>query len=404
MPLEKLRWLGERALRLPDGFELQRNVARVVEERRRMLEGELPLDWGMAETLAYATLLHEGHAIRLSGQDSVRGTFAHRHAGYHDQKTFQTHVPLAHLFAGQPRFEAINSLLSELAVLGFEYGYATSSPNTLVIWEAQFGDFANGAQMVIDQFIASGYLKWGRLCQLTLFLPHGFEGQGPEHSSARLERFLQLCAELNMRVWVPTTPGQFFHLLRDQIKRRFRRPLIVMTPKSLLRHPLSKSSLETFSRGALATVQPEQDALDAAAVRRVVLCSGKVYFDLLGARRERAIDDIAILRVEQLYPFPRRRLGELLQRYPSAEEIVWCQEEPRNQGAWYQIQHHLRVLTRTDQSLGYAGRAPSASPACGDAGLHRAQQQALVDAALAKGRVEDPGERLEDTDEHHLGW
>jgi len=404
VPLEKLRWLGERALRLPDGFELQRNVARVVEERRRMLEGELPLDWGMAETLAYATLLHEGHAIRLSGQDSVRGTFAHRHAGYHDQNTFQTHVPLAHLFAGQPRFEAINSLLSELAVLGFEYGYATSSPNTLVIWEAQFGDFANGAQMVIDQFIASGYLKWGRLCQLTLFLPHGFEGQGPEHSSARLERFLQLCAELNMRVWVPTTPGQFFHLLRDQIKRRFRRPLIVMTPKSLLRHPLSKSSLETFSRGALATVQPEQDALDAAAVRRVVLCSGKVYFDLLGARRERAIDDIAILRVEQLYPFPRRRLGELLQRYPSAEEIVWCQEEPRNQGAWYQIQHHLRVLTRTDQSLGYAGRAPSASPACGDAGLHRAQQQALVDAALAKGRVEDPGERLEDTDEHHLGW
>jgi len=404
VPVEKLRWLGERALRLPEGFALQRNVARVVEERRRMLAGELPLDWGMAETLAYATLLHEGHAIRLSGQDSVRGTFAHRHAGYHDQQTYRTHVPLAQLFAGQPRFEVINSLLSELAVLGFEYGYATSSPNTLVIWEAQFGDFANGAQMVIDQFIASGYLKWGRLCQLTLFLPHGFEGQGPEHSSARLERFLQLCAELNMRVWVPTTPAQFFHLLRDQIKRRFRRPLIVMTPKSLLRHPLSKSSLEAFSRGALATVQPEQDPLEPAAVRRVVLCSGKVYFDLLGARRERAIDDIAIMRVEQLYPFPRRRLAELFERYPAATEIVWCQEEPRNQGAWYQIQHHLRVLTRPDQSLGYAGRAPSASPACGDAGLHRAQQQALVDVALALGRVEDPGERLEDTDEHHIGW
>jgi 2-oxoglutarate dehydrogenase E1 component len=358
----------------------------------------------MAETLAYATLLHEGHAIRLSGQDSVRGTFAHRHAAYHDQKTYRTYVPLTRLFAGQPRFEVINSLLSELAVLGFEYGYATSSPNTLVIWEAQFGDFANGSQIVIDQFIASGYLKWGRLCQLTLFLPHGFEGQGPEHSSARLERFLQLCAELNMRLWVPTTPAQFFHLLRDQVKRRFRRPLVVMTPKSLLRHPLSKSSLDAFSHGALATVQPEPDALETASVRRLVLCSGKVFFDLLAARRERGIDDIAILRVEQLYPFPRRRLAELLAQYPAASEIVWCQEEPRNQGAWYQIQHHLRVLTRAEQSLGYAGRAPSASPACGDTALHRAQQQALVDTALAVGRVEDPGERLEDTDEHHLGW
>ncbi|MCB1774860.1 MAG: 2-oxoglutarate dehydrogenase E1 component, partial [Gammaproteobacteria bacterium] len=226
------------------------------------------------------------------------------------------------------------------------------------------------------------------------------EGQGPEHSSARLERFLQLCAELNMRVWVPTTPAQFFHLLRDQIKRRFRRPLVVMTPKSLLRHPLSKSSLDAFTDGALAVVQPESDKLDATVVRRVVLCSGKVYFDLLAERRLREIHDIAILRIEQLYPFPRRRLGELLAAYPAAAEIVWCQEEPRNQGAWYQIQHHLRVVTRDDQMLGYAGRAPSASPACGDAALHRAQQQALVDVALSAGRVEDPGERLEDTDEH----
>jgi 2-oxoglutarate dehydrogenase E1 component len=400
VPLERLRSLGERALKLPDGFELQRNVARVVDERWRMLRGEIPLDWGMAETLAYATLLQEGHAVRLSGQDSVRGTFAHRHAAYHDQQTFARHVPLADLFDGQPQFEVINSLLSELAVLGFEYGYATSKPDTLVIWEAQFGDFANGAQIVIDQFIGSGFLKWGRLCQLTLFLPHGFEGQGPEHSSARLERFLQLCAELNMRVWVPTTPAQFFHLLRDQIKRRFRRPLVVMTPKSLLRHPLSKSTLGALSDGALATVQPEADPLQPAAVRRVVLCSGKVYFDLLAARRERGIADIAILRVEQLYPFPRRRLGELLGAYPTVMEIVWCQEEPRNQGAWYQIQHHLRVLTRAEQSLGYAGRAPSASPACGDAALHRVQQEALVNVALAPGRVEDPGERLEDTDAH----
>jgi 2-oxoglutarate dehydrogenase E1 component len=399
---ERLRVLGEKALRVPDGFDMQRNVARVVDERRRMLAGEVLLDWGMAETLAYATLLDEGFAIRLSGQDSIRGTFAHRHAAFHDQTTFDRYMPLAHLAPDQPRFEVINSLLSELAVLGFEYGYATSSPNTLVIWEAQFGDFANGAQMVIDQFIASGYLKWGRLCQLTLFLPHGFEGQGPEHSSARLERFLQLCAELNMRVWVPTTPAQFFHLLRDQIKRRFRRPLVVMTPKSLLRHPLSKSRLSALTGGALAVVQPEQDAIEPTTVRRVVLCSGKVYYDLLAERRLREIQDVAILRIEQLYPFPRRRLAEWLMSYTAAREIVWCQEEPRNQGAWYQIQHHLRVLTRMGQVLGYAGRAPSASPACGDAALHRRQQQALVDVALSTHRVEDPGERLEDTDEHHL--
>ena len=401
---ERLKSLGARAVQVPEGCELQRGVARVVAEREAMLAGQLPLDWGMAEILAYATLLDEGHAVRLSGQDSIRGTFAHRHASYHDQKTYRNHIPLASLSDDQPRFELINSLLSELAVLGFEYGYATSSPDTLVIWEAQFGDFANGAQMIIDQFISSGYLKWDRLCQLTLFLPHGFEGQGPEHSSARLERFLQLCAELNMRVWVPTTPAQFFHLLRDQIKRRFRRPLVVMTPKSLLRHPLSKSSLDAFSEGALAPVQPEADELDTVSVRRVVLCSGKVYFDLLGERRKREIRDIAILRIEQLYPFPRRRLGQLLGDYAAASEIVWCQEEPRNQGAWYQIQHHLRVLTRENQTLGYAGRAPSASPACGNAGLHAAQQRALVETALAAGPIDDPGERLEDTDEHDLGW
>jgi 2-oxoglutarate dehydrogenase E1 component len=368
-----------------------------------MLSGELPLDWGMAETLAYATLLEEGYAIRLSGQDSGRGTFAHRHAVLHHQDARKTCTPLARLFAGQPRFEVINSLLSELAALAFEYGYATSSPETLVVWEAQFGDFANCAQVVIDQFISSGYLKWDRLCQLTLFLPHGFEGMGPEHSSARLERFLQLCAELNMRVWVPTTPAQLFHLLRDQMKRRFRRPLIVMTPKSLLRHPLSVSTLDALSGGALAAVQPEVDAIDAARVRRVVLCSGKVFFDLLAARRERGIADIAILRVEQLYPFPRRRLRDLLDQYRNAGEIVWCQEDPRNQGAWYQIQHHLRAIKHGEQSLGYAGRPPSASPACGYPRLHQLQQQALVDTALAEHAVDDPGERLDDTDTHPSG-
>ena len=368
-----------------------------------MLAGELAVDWGMAETLAYATLLEEGYAIRLSGQDSQRGTFAHRHAAVYHQNERRTYVPLAHMFEGQPRFQVINSLLSELAALAFEYGYATTSPNTLVIWEAQFGDFGNGAQIVIDQFISSGYLKWGRLCPLTLFLPHGFDGQGPEHSSARLERYLQLCAELNMRVWVPTSPAQLFHLLRDQIKRDFRRPLIVMMPKSLLRHPLSTSKLDAFVNGALALVQPDLDAIEPAGVRRVVLCSGKVFFDLLEARRKREISDIVLLRIEQLYPFPRHRLREMLDQYSDAREIVWCQEEPRNQGAWYQIQHHLRAIKHGEQTLGYAGRSPSASPACGYAQLHNAQQQALVDTALSKHPVDDPGERLEDIDTHFAG-
>ena len=400
VPLETLARLGARTLAVPEDFVLHRGVSQVLARRQRMLNGELPLDWGMAETLAYATLLAEGYAVRLSGQDSGRGTFAHRHAELHHQEERRRHVPLARLFEGQPRFELINSPLSELAVLAFEYGYATSSPNTMVIWEAQFGDFANCAQVVVDQFISSGYLKWGRLCHLTLLLPHGFEGLGPEHSSARLERFLQLSAELNMRVWVPTTPAQFFHLLRDQMKRAFRRPLIVMTPKSLLRHPLSSSTLDALADGGLAVVQPEIDPMEPEQVRRVVLCSGKVFFQLLAARRELGSADIAILRVEQLYPFPRRALRQLLDQYANVHELVWCQEEPRNQGAWYQIQHHLRALKHGDQSLGYAGRPPSASPACGYPRLHQMQQQALIDTALSPKPVDDPGERLEDTDTH----
>jgi len=403
VPLETLTRLGSRALEVPHDFVIHHGVAKVFEARRHMLNGDKPLDWGMAETLAYATLLEEGFAIRLSGQDTQRGTFAHRHAALNHQNERRSYVPLAHLFDGQPRFWVINSLLSELAALAFEYGYATSSPNTLVVWEAQFGDFGNCAQVVIDQFISSGYLKWGRLCPLTLFLPHGFDGQGPEHSSARLERYLQLSAELNMRVWVPTTPAQLFHLLRDQIKRDFRRPLIVMTPKSLLRHPLSTSPLEAFTQGVLALVKPEIDPIVPEIVRRVVLCSGKVFFDLIEARREREINDIAIVRIEQLYPFPRHPLREILDHYTDAQEIVWCQEEPRNQGAWYQIQHHLRALKHGDQSLGYAGRPPSASPACGYAQLHHAQQQALIEIALSESPVDDPGERLEDTDTHFPG-
>lgn len=395
-----LKKLGEKILSIPDSITLHSRVKKVLQSRAAMLQGKQPLDWGMAENLAYATLLNEGASIRLSGQDSGRGTFSHRHAVLHDQQTDELYIPLKHVTDQGPKFEVINSMLSELAVLAFEYGYATSSPETLVIWEAQFGDFGNCAQVVIDQFISSGFLKWGRFCQLTLFLPHGFEGQGPEHSSARLERFLQLCAELNMRVWNPSTPAQLFHLMRDQQKRDFRRPLVVMTPKSLLRHPLSTSSLEELTSGSLSLIIEEIDDLNVTDVRRVVLCSGKVYFDLLKTRREREITDIAILRIEQLYPFPRRTLKGILEQYVYAQELVWCQEEPRNQGAWYQIQHHLRVSKVKTMTLGYAGRPPSASPACGNMKLHMQQQQELVDRALSVDPVDDPGERLEDIDIH----
>lgn len=397
---ELLQQLGQQALQLPEGFALHSRVERVMQQRQSMLQGEMPLDWGMAETLAYASLLHEGVNIRLTGQDTGRGTFAHRHAMLFDQNSNERLIPLQSLAQQGANFDLINSVLSELAALAFEYGYATSSPDTLVIWEAQFGDFANGAQIVIDQFISSGFLKWGRLCQLSLFLPHGFEGQGPEHSSARLERFLQLCAELNMRVWNPTTPAQLFHLIRDQYHRDFRRPLVVMMPKSLLRHPLSTSALSEFSERGLSMILPEVELSDAASVRRVVLCSGKVYFDLLRYRQQQQISDVAIVRIEQLYPFPRRSLSECLKHYSQATELVWCQEEPRNQGAWYQIQHHLRVSKLAQMKLGYAGRQPSAAPACGNARLHAQQQQELVQRALSTEAVDDPGERLEDTDIH----
>ena len=400
VPEARLTALGRRALDLPDDFVLHSRVKKVLDNRRSMLDGGYPIDWGMAETLAYATLLDDGASVRFSGQDSARGTFAHRHAVLHSQDDDRQHVPLQHIGEKGASFEIINSVLSELAVLAFEYGYATSSPNTLVIWEAQFGDFANCAQVVIDQFISSGYVKWGRICQLTLFLPHGFEGQGPEHSSARLERFLQLCAELNMRVWNPTTPAQLFHLVRDQYKREFRRPLVVMMPKSLLRHPMSASTLSDFTSDALKLIYPEVDSIPAQGVRRVVLCSGKVYFDLLAARRKRRIDDIALLRLEQLYPFPRRTLKATLEQYPGLEEVVWCQEEPRNQGAWYQIQHHLRVSKPRGATLGYSGRPPSAAPACGNSRMHVQMQELLVDRALSEQPVDDPGERLDDTDIH----
>ena len=383
-----LRELGLRAATFPEGFVLHRQVQKIVEDRRRMAEGQMMLDWGFAETLAYATLLDEGYEVRITGQDSGRGTFFHRHAVGHDQKTGASYVPLRHLKPGQPRFRVTDSLLSEEAVLAFEYGYATTDPNCLVIWEGQFGDFVNGAQVIIDQFISSGEAKWGRYCGLTLFLPHGFEGQGPEHSSARLERFLQLCAENNMSVCVPSTPAQMFHMLRRQMLRDFRKPLIVMTPKSLLRHKLSVSSLEDLSHGFFQNVIPEIDDLDEAKVNRVVFCSGKVYFDLLEARRSREARDVAIVRIEQLYPFPADDYAAILKRYPNAKDVVWCQEEPQNQGAWFQIRHRLQEpLGR--QELMYCGRGPSAAPATGIPQLHTQQQQGLVNAALSAHTVEE---------------
>lgn len=383
VPIARIRELQEKLQKLPEGFELHPRVAAIYESRRKMAAGALPMDWGFAETMAYATLLAEGHKIRISGQDSGRGTFFHRHAVLHNAIDGSTYVPLKSLTADVNDFLIIDSPLSEEAVLGYEYGFASSDPHTLVIWEAQFGDFANGAQVVIDQFISSGEAKWGRLCGLTMYLPHGYEGQGPEHSSARLERYLQLCAEHNIQVVIPSTPAQFFHMIRRQQLRPYRKPLIVMTPKSLLRHKLSVSTLDELADGGFQLVIDEIDDIKPKNVERVILCSGKVYFDLLEERRKREIDNIAIIRIEQLYPFPEKELAQLLRRrYANAKQVVWCQEEPKNQGAWYSSQHHFRRCMREDQTLYYAGREASASPAVGYSKVHFEQQRRLVDQAL----------------------
>ena len=380
--LARLKSLGERLGRLPADLKLHPRVAQVMANRNKMLAGELPLDWGCAETLAYASLIEDGFSVRVSGQDSGRGTFFHRHAVLHDQDSPRAYLPLQHLAHGQSRVQIIDSVLSEEAVMGFEYGYATTEPQCLTIWEGQFGDFANGAQVIIDQFISSGEAKWGRYCSLVLFLPHGYEGQGPEHSSARLERYLQLCAENNMQVCVPSTPAQMFHMLRRQMMQSFRKPLIVMTPKSLLRHDLSVSQLEALTRGGFARVIDEADEIDPAGVRRVVFCSGKVYFDLLKTRRKDGLRDVALVRIEQLYPFPSEEYETTLNRYPNLREVVWCQEEPQNQGAWYQIRHRLQEPIENRLAVLYAGRAPAAAPATGIGKIHEAEQRALVDAAL----------------------
>ncbi|MBL8269432.1 2-oxoglutarate dehydrogenase E1 component [Steroidobacter sp.] len=387
--IEQLRELAGKLTTLPANITLHRQVAKIVQDREKMTAGQLPLDWGFAENLAYATLLTEGYEVRLIGQDSGRGTFFHRHAVWHDQNTGDSYAALQHLAPSQPRFNVYDSFLSEEAVLGFEYGFSTTEPNSLTIWEGQFGDFVNGAQVIIDQFISSGEAKWGRLCGLTMMLPHGYEGQGPEHSSARLERFLQLCAEQNMQVCVPSTPAQMFHMLRRQMKQSFRKPLVIMTPKSLLRHKLSVSQLEDLTQGSFRTVIDEIDDIQATKVTRVVFCSGKVYFDLLDSRRGDALHNIAIVRVEQLYPFPGEEYAAIIKKYANAKEIVWCQEEPQNQGAWYQIRHRLQESLTKDHHLLYAGRAPAAAPATGIAHMHQEQQQALVDAALRSSSTEE---------------
>ncbi len=389
LPLTEIKRLAERITTLPEKFKAHPLVEKVLADRAAMGRGEINVDWGMGEHLAFASLVASGYAVRLSGEDCGRGTFTHRHAVLHDQNRERwdegTYVPLQNVAEGQAPFVVIDSLLSEEAVLGFEYGYASAEPNTLTIWEAQFGDFANGAQVVIDQFIASGEVKWGRANGLTLMLPHGYEGQGPEHSSARLERFMQLAADNNMQIVQPTSASQIFHVLRRQMVRMFRKPLVLMTPKSLLRNKDATSPLSEFTRGDFRTVIGEVNAeINPDKVKRVIACSGKVYYDLVKARAEKKHNDVAIFRVEQLYPFPHKAFATEMKKFPNATDVVWCQDEPQNQGAWFFVQHQIHENMLEGQKLGYAGRPASASPAVGYAHLHQEQQKALLDQAFGK--------------------
>ncbi|ABO23522.1 2-oxoglutarate dehydrogenase E1 component [Shewanella loihica] len=382
LPLDRVKALADKISYVPESHKLQSRVAKIYKDRVAMAAGDKLLDWGFAETLAYASILDDNKRVRITGQDSGRGTFFHRHAVLHNQNDATAYLPLRHLSDMQGPIDISDSVLSEASVLAFEYGYATAEPGGLTIWEAQFGDFANCAQVVIDQFLSSGEQKWGRLCGLTMLLPHGYEGQGPEHSSARLERFLQLCANHNMQVCVPSTPAQVYHMLRRQVVRPMRRPLVVMSPKSLLRHPLAVSSLEELAEGTFQNVIAEIDELDSSKVDRVVFCSGKVYFELLEKRRKENLDNVALIRVEQLYPFPHEDMAQILAQYQHVKDFVWCQEEPQNQGAWYCSQHHFWAAIPAGAQLTYAGREASAAPACGYPALHTQQQESLINSAL----------------------
>ena len=391
VPLSEWKRLAEKITTIPESVNPHPLVKKVYADRAAMGRGDIPVDWGMGEHMAFASLVASGYPVRLSGEDCGRGTFTHRHAVIHDQSREKwdtgTYVPLQNVSENQAPFVVIDSILSEEAVLAFEYGYASNDPNTLVIWEAQFGDFANGAQVVIDQFIASGEVKWGRVNGITLMLPHGYEGQGPEHSSARLERFMQLAADTNMQIVQPTTASQIFHILRRQMVRNLRKPLVIMTPKSLLRNKDAASPLSEFTRGSFQTIIPDSNpdvAKKAEKVKRVIACSGKVYYDLVKKRADKGADDVAIVRVEQLYPFPHKAFSAELKKYPNATDVVWCQDEPQNQGAWFFVQHYIHENMLDGQKLGYSGRASSASPAVGYAHLHQDQQKALVDGAFGK--------------------
>jgi 2-oxoglutarate dehydrogenase E1 component len=389
IPLTEWKRLAEKISTIPTDLKVHPLVEKVLLDRAAMGRGEINVDWGMGEHMAFASLVASGYPVRLSGEDSGRGTFTHRHAVLHNQNREKwdtgTYIPLQHVAKDQAPFTVIDSILSEEAVLGFEYGYAAAEPNTLTIWEAQFGDFANGAQVVIDQFIASGEVKWGRVNGLVMMLPHGYEGQGPEHSSARLERFMQLCADTNMQVIQPTTAAQIFHVLRRQMIRQFRKPLILMTPKSLLRNKEAASPLIEFTKGAFQTVIGERDeSIDPKKVTRIIMCSGKVYYDLAKARADKSIGDVAIIRIEQLYPFPHKAISVEMKKYPALEEVVWCQDEPQNQGAWFFIQHNILENMSDGMRMAYAGRPASASPAVGYAHLHQEQQKSLINAAFAK--------------------
>ncbi|MEM6849659.1 MAG: 2-oxoglutarate dehydrogenase E1 component, partial [Pseudomonadota bacterium] len=396
VPMERLLEVGQALSTLPDSVKPHRTVARLMDTKAKMFETGEGLDWATAEALAFGTLMTEGYPVRLSGQDATRGTFSQRHSGIVDQQTEERYFPLNHIKPGQAQYEVVDSMLSEYAVLGYEYGYSLAEPNALTLWEAQFGDFANGAQIMIDQFISSGERKWLRMSGLVLLLPHGFEGQGPEHSSARLERFLQLSAEDNWIVANCTTPANYFHILRRQIHRTFRKPLVLMTPKSLLRHKHAVSTLDDMATGSSFHRVLWDDAERGNAsdlqlapddkIRKVVICSGKVYYDLLEARDQAGKDDVYILRLEQFYPFPAISLTKELNRFKQAE-IVWCQEEPKNQGAWTFVEPNIEwVLGRIGAAHGrprYAGRSASASPATGLAKKHRQEQDALVADALS---------------------
>ena len=389
VPMAELKRIATRITQVPGDFKVHALVDRVLADRAAMGRGEINLDWGMGEHMAFATLVASGYSIRITGQDAGRGTFVHRHAVLHDQNREQwdsgIYIPLQHVSEKQAEFTVIDSVLSEEAVLAFEYGYSTAEPNTLTIWEAQFGDFANGAQVVIDQFISSGEVKWGRASGLVMMLPHGYEGQGPEHSSARPERFLQLCADHNMQVVQPTTAAQIFHLLRRQMIRMFRKPLVILTPKSLLRYKDAGSPLNDLAKGGFHTVIGEVDEkIDVKKVKRVLACSGRIYYDLVNTRKERGQTDTAIIRVEQLYPFPHKAFAAELKKFPALAEVVWAQDEPQNQGPWFQIQHNILENLEDGQKLAYAGRPASASPAVGYYDKHYAQQKALLETAFSK--------------------